>query len=192
MRSSLYVFIFISFFNSAWAMPCIPQEGIATIRLTVEPVELASPNRILEIAVYANDCVTVHLPAFHRHAGDYSVIASSTEIAEIENIQHSDSLRTFSNKQLKQDIAQLNQLHGSGSAPELFEVSDGAVYTLHVWDGENTSKASIHAVFQYADRYPEITRLREFKQAVELLLAFSQREDLQPLQNDTPHAGAQP
>lgn len=162
------------------AMACAPV-GEPSLTLSVTPGELAGPDRVLRVEAFSNDCVRVLRPGHWRAAGEYSAPADVALREVLGQARASRMPTAVDVARMQSDIAALQ-----GARGEHFSVQDADVYELRWRDGSSEPEGlRVAAVFQYAERYPEVAGLAELAQLVAALQAQAERDDLAPL-------GAQP
>jgi hypothetical protein len=181
MRRRISVFCALLVLGStlpALAQPCQPQ-GLPILELRVTPGEMGSAGKELRISVHDNDCVSLHLPDYYRRRGDYLLALNGGERAELEVLQRGLREQPYDQQRMLAEASSIEARRADSSGAERFAVLDADHYVLTLRDDTQfvtTTRAL--AVFQYAERYPEIRSLEALQQLASGLIALSERSDL--------------
>jgi hypothetical protein len=160
--------------------PSTPQ-GEPELQLRIVAGEMAgSRDRVLSVAVHANDCVRIHFPDYHKRSGDYAVTLTGRERATLETLHDAQRALPYRQDAMLAEARAIEEAVARGiSEPELFAVLD-ADYVELITRGSDETVATTRALglFQYAERYPDIPSLKAFSEIAQAMLAISRRGDL--------------
>lgn len=181
IRQRIGVFCLLSCVASALpalAQPCQPQ-GLPILELRVTPGEMASAGKELHISVHDNDCVSVHLPDYYRRRGDYLLALRGNERAELETLQGAVRQQPYDHQRMLSEASSIEARRADSAGAERFAVLDADHYALTLRDDTQiATTARALALFQYAERYPEIRSLEAFQRLASELIALGERSDL--------------
>ncbi|MDZ4811459.1 MAG: hypothetical protein SGI99_02440 [Pseudomonadota bacterium] len=162
---------------NAVAQPCRPQ-GTALIELQVTPGEMASAGKELIIWVHDNDCVLIRMPEYYKRRGEYLFALTTTERAHLQDLQRDHQQQPYVQSEMLAQAAAIDVARSSVALTERFAVLDADHYALTLRHTGRTSSTRALAIFQYAERYPEIRSLDALQRLAAALIAFSKRDDL--------------
>lgn len=163
-------------FNTV-AQPCRPQ-GAALLELQVTPGEMAGAGKELTIWVHDNDCVRIRMPEYYKRRGEFLFALSTTERAHLQDLQRDHQQQPYVHSQMLEEAAAIDVAHISVALTERFAVLDADHYALTLRDSARASSTRALALFQYAERYPQIRSLDALQRLVATLIAFTKRDDL--------------
>ncbi len=162
---------------NAVAQPCRPQ-GAAVIELQVTPGEMASAGKELTIWVHDNDCVRISMPEYYKRRGEYLLALTTTERAHLQDLQRDHQQQPYVHSEMLAQAAVIEVARSSVALTERFAVLDADHYALTLRDAGRTSSTRALALFQYAERYPEVRSLDALQRLAAALIAFTKRDDL--------------
>jgi hypothetical protein len=173
------------------AVACQPEDS-PVLELQVAPAELAGARKPLTVAVFANHCARISLPEHYRRHGEYVVALNAEDRSRLEARQLEHQAAPYDHKQMLAQSRQIEVSRIQGSAVEHFEVHDADHYTLTVHNNDRTSTTRALAIFQYAERYPEIRSLKALQHLAAALIDISERDDLIAIDKANEHKEARP
>ncbi len=169
--------------------PCWPQ-GVPVMELRVTPGEMAAPGKELRINVHDNDCVSIKMPDYYRRRGEYALALSGSERAELQSLLRDLAAQPYDHQLMLAEASRLEGARAVDQGHERFAVLDADHYVLTLRDGDRFAPSvRALAVFQYAERYPEIRSLDALQRLTARLISLSERDELSLLQQ--PSAAAE-
>jgi hypothetical protein len=160
------------------AQSCEPR-GLPILELRVTPGEMAAAGKVLRIAVHDNDCVHIRMPDYYRRRGEYVLSLDSITRNRIENLQRDLHMQPYEQQRMLSEAAAIETQRSEGLAAERFKVLDADHYELSQRGdsfGMTTTRAL--AIFQYAERYPEIRSLDALQRLAKELIALTDSTEL--------------
>lgn len=162
---------------NAVAQPCRPQ-GAALIELQVTPGEMAGAGKELTIWVHDNDCVRIRMPEYYKRRGEYLFALTATERAHLQELQRDHQQQPYVHSEMLAEAAAIDVTRSSVALTERFAVLDADYYAVTLRDSARASSTRALALFQYAERYPQIRSLDALQRLAATLIAFTKRDDL--------------
>lgn len=145
----------------------------ALIDLRVTSDRGEGPDRLHRIRVFADGCVEVRRPRFHREPGEFSAMLTTEQLRAVSRIASDPAVRALDPEQALRAAETALGARGR-AAGELRRtyVSHPTGYVLGLNQGGEIVELKLDSVFQQAELHPESAALAAFATVVSDVLAL--------------------
>lgn len=136
-------------------------------------------DRLHRIRVFADGCVEVRRPPFHREPGEFSAMLAEEQLHALSRMAADPALRALDPERALHEAETALGARGK-AAGELRRtyVSHPTGYVLRLNEGGEIVELKLDSVFQQAELHPESAALASFANAVAEVLALDALPDL--------------
>lgn len=177
MRTIVGLLVFLLSLPDALAACANGSTAMIDLRVTSDRGE--GFDRLHRIRVFADGCVEVRRPRFHREPGEFSAMLANESLRALARIASDPALRTLDPEHALREAEAALSARGK-AAGELHRtyVSHPTGYVLRLNEGDEVVELKLESVFQHAELHPESAALASFAGAVSDVLALDALPDL--------------
>lgn len=176
-RTILGLLVFCLSSHDAFAACADASPVVVDLRVTSDRGE--GFDRLHRIRVFANACVEVRRPPFHREPGEFSALLAEERLHALSRMAADPALRTLDPQRALHDAETVYSTRGR-AAGELRRtyVSHPTGYVLRLNEGGEVVELKLDSVFQHAELHPESAALASFASAISQVLALDALPEL--------------
>lgn len=136
-------------------------------------------DRLHRIRVYADGCVTVRRPPFHRAPGEFSARVDAAHLAPLRQRLSAPALRAIDPQQALHEAQSALQARGKAQG-ELRRtyISHPTGYVLRLGDAANAVELKAESIFQQAELHPQSEGLALLAETIGEVLALDALPEL--------------
>lgn len=136
-------------------------------------------DRLHRVRVYADSCVEVRRPPFHRQPGEFSARIDAARLAPLRQRLSAPALRAIDPQQAVQEAQSALQARGKAQG-ELRRtyISHPTGYVLRLGDGADAVELKAESIFQQAELHPQSEALALLAETIREVLALDALPEL--------------
>lgn len=155
------------------------EEAALEVELRVTSDRGEGFDRLHRVRVYADSCVEVRRPPFHRAPGEFSARVDAARLAPLRRRLSDPALRAIDPQQAVQEAQSALQARGKAQG-ELRRtyISHATGYVLRLGEGADAVELKAESIFQQAELHPQSEALALLAETVREVLALDALPEL--------------